>query len=57
MNTHQLLELSRILQKAETARKADYRTYERLKKEVDALTLRPNEYDSAIRKLAKALGV
>jgi pantothenate kinase len=57
MNTSQAQTVLSILKQADVVKGGDYRAYERLKRQLQIAALRPDEYESAIRRLAKALGV
>lgn len=57
MTTAQLLTLQNIISQAEHERRHDYRAYERIKSKLAALGLRPDEFEQAVRRVAKALGV
>lgn len=57
MNTAEASALLAILKLADSTRKGDYRAYERYKKAIAAIGLNREEYEQAIRRLAKALNV
>lgn len=57
MNTTQAVHLLKIITRAESQRKGDYRVYESLKQEIEGMGLSCDEYEKAIRNLAKKLRV
>lgn len=57
MNTTQAVHLLKIITRAESQRKGDYRVYESLKQEIEGMGLSCDEYEKAIKNLAKKLRV
>lgn len=49
--------LDNIINEAKRAPKGDYRRYEMYKRRIEALYLTPTEYEDAIKRLSRALGV
>lgn len=49
--------LDNIIREAKKAPKGDYRRYEMYKRRIETLNLSPVEYEDAVKRLSKALGV
>ena len=57
MTTQQAATVLSVLKRADSERRGDYRVYERLKAMLAGIGLKPDEYESAVRRLARALNI
>lgn len=57
MTTQQAATVLSVLKRADSERRGDWRAYERLKSALANIGLRPDEYESAVRRLARALHI